>query len=363
MDVILRRKTRIVGVGNIKVGGKNPILVQSMTNTDTKDIKATIGQAKALEKAGCEIIRVSVPDMDSARALKRIREKISVPLVADIHFDWKLAVESISQGADKIRINPGNIGNEDGLRAIVSAAKKKKVSIRVGINSGSLDRDILKKHKDKVTPEGMAEAALRSIRILEKMKFKDIIVSAKSTDVLTTIRCYRILAQEGDWPFHLGITESGRAMAGLVKSSIGMGGLLLEGIGDTIRVSLSGDPVGEVKAGFEILKALHLRERGLNIISCPTCARTKIPVEKINVFFESFSEKLGPKPLKIAVMGCIVNGLGEAREADYAFVGIEERKASFFKKGKFVCNLKPGEIIGFAQKLMKAECHGNKRKR
>ncbi len=353
MTKIKREKKRTVEFGGVKIGGNNPILIQSMTNTDTKDLRATLKQIKELEKAGCEIIRVSVPDIASAKNIKRIKEKINIPLVADIHFDSRLAIESMNYGADKIRINPGNIGDKDKVKEIVKVAKKKRVAIRVGINSGSLQRDILKRYKDRVTPEGMAESALRSIGILEEMKFKDIVVSVKSSDVLTTVGCYRILSKKGDWPLHLGITESGRAMAGIVKSSIGIGGLLMEGIGDTIRISLSGDPVDEIKAGWEILKSLNLRERGLSIISCPTCARTSIPVERISISLESVNDEVDLKPTKVAIMGCIVNGLGEAKEADFAFVGIEKNKAAFFKKGQFVCNLEPEKIVPFAKKVIK----------
>jgi (E)-4-hydroxy-3-methylbut-2-enyl-diphosphate synthase len=349
---ISRKKTRTVQIGRVKIGGNNPILVQSMTNTDTKDVKSTLKQIKQLEKAGCEIVRVSVPDMESAKALGMIKKATSVPLVADIHFDWRLALESINQGVDKIRINPGNIGDENKVKQIVEAASRKKIAIRVGINSGSLQKDILKKHNDKVTAQGMAESALRSIRLLEKLRFKDIVVSVKSTDVLIAIDCYKKLSEKGDWPLHLGITESGRAVNGIIKSSVGIGSLLVQGIGDTIRVSLSGDPVQEVKAGWEILKSVHSRERGLSVVSCPTCARTKIPVEKIGACLESLSEQT-LNPVKIAVMGCIVNGLGEAKDADFAFVGIEKNKASFFKKGKFVRNLEPEEILPFVRKLIK----------
>lgn len=350
---IKRRKTRVVRIGSVNTGGDNPISVQSMTNTDTKDIKATINQIEKLVKAGCEIIRVSVPDIKSAEALGEIKKKISIPVVADIHFDWELAIASIKNGADGIRINPGNIGSEEKVRVIAEEAKKKGIAIRVGINSGSLQKDILEKYNDKVTPEGLAESALRSIRMLEKSGFKDIIVSIKSTDVLSTIRSHEILVKEGDWPFHLGITEAGRARTGIVKSALGIGGLLLSGIGDTIRVSLSGDPTEEVKVGWEILKSLGLRSRGLTVISCPTCARTKIPVEKIAIHLENLSEDFGSQPIKIAVMGCIVNGLGEAQEADMAFVGIEKSKASFFKKGEFVQNIASEKIISFIDDLIK----------
>ncbi len=352
---IERRKTRVVNVGSVKIGGDNPIPVQSMTNTDTKDVEATLEQIERLKKAGCEIIRVSVPDMDSAKALREIKKRAGIPVVADIHFDWELALASIESGADKIRINPGNIGSEEKVRAIAEEAKKKGIAIRVGINSGSLQRDILEKYNDKVTPEGLVESAMRSIEMLENADFNDIIVSIKSTDVLSTIRSHEILAEKGDWPFHLGITEAGRARTGIVKSSLGIGGLLLSGIGDTIRVSLSGDPTEEVKVGWEILKSLGLRSRGLTVISCPTCARTKIPVEKIAIRLDELSEELGSEPLKVAVMGCIVNGLGEAREADIAFVGIEKGKASFFRKGEFVENIDPDKIVDFVNKLVKKQ--------
>ncbi len=352
---IKRRKTRVVRIGSLNVGGDNPVPVQSMTNTDTKDVEATVNQIERLVKAGCEIIRVSVPDMESAEALGEIKKRVDVPVVADIHFDWQLAIASIKNGADKIRINPGNIGSEEKVKAIAEEAKKRGVAIRVGINSGSLQKDILEKYNDKVTPEGLSESALRSIMMLEKVGFKDIIVSIKSTDVLSTIRSHEILSEEGDWPFHLGITEAGRARTGIVKSTLGIGGLLLTGIGDTIRVSLSGDPEEEVKVGWEILKSLGLRSRGLTVISCPTCARTKIPVEKIAIRLEELSDDFGSDPVKIAVMGCIVNGLGEAREADMAFVGIEKGKASFFRKGEFVENIAPEKIVSFVDDLIKNE--------
>ena len=351
MGKIIRRKTRQIKMGKVKIGGNAPISVQSMTNTATKDVKSTVRQIKELEKAGCEIVRVGVPDMESAKAIGRIKRQINIPLVADIHFDYKLAIESINQGTDKIRINPGNIGSKEKVEAIVKAAKKRKIPIRIGVNGGSLELDLLKKYKEKVPAEALAESALRSIKLLERMNFKDIIVALKSTDVLTTIRAYEILAEKGNWPFHLGITEAGRARAGIVKSSVGIGSLLLKGIGDTIRVSLSGPPVEEVKVGWEILKSLHLRERGLTIISCPTCARTKIPVEDIVKYIEGFTDNFREKPFKIAVMGCIVNGLGEARETDLAIVGMENRKAAIFKKGKFVKNIKPVEIKPFLRKI------------
>ena len=356
---IIRRKTRIVKVGDVKIGGNSPISVQSMTNTDTKDIKATVKQIKELEKAGCEIVRAGLPDMESARVIGKIKKQINIPLVADIHFDYKIAIEAINQGADKIRINPGNIGGsaaspqerKERVKAIIEAAKKRKIPIRIGINSGSLERDLLKKYKDKVTPEALVESALRSIKLLEGFNFRDIIIALKSTDVLTTVRAYEILSKKGDWPFHLGITEAGMAITGIVKSSIGIGSLLLKGIGDTIRVSLSGPPIEEVKVGWEILKDLGLREKGLTVISCPTCARTKIPVAEIAKYLEGLSDFI-KKPIKIAVMGCIVNGLGEARHTDLAVVGMENRKAAIFKKGKFIKNIPPEEVKPFLKEIL-----------
>jgi len=357
---IPRRKTREIKVGHLKIGGDNPILIQSMTNTDTKDSKATIDQIKRLEKAGCEIIRVSVPDEESALSLKEIKKNINIPLVADIHFDWKMAIESIKNGADEIRINPGNIGNEEKVKLIAEEARKNNVAIRVGINAGSLQIDILHKYNDKITPEGLVESAMRSINLLEKFGNENLVISIKSTDVLMTIKSHEILASKGDWPFHIGITEAGRARAGIVKSSLGIGGLLLKGMGDTLRVSLSGDPEEEVKVGWDILKSLGLREKGLTVISCPTCSRTKIPVEDIAKYLEDNSDSFGDKPIKIAVMGCIVNGLGEAKEADLAFVGIEKGKASFFKKGEFVENLEPDKIKSFIEDLIKFKKYEDK---
>ena len=359
MGKIKRRETRIVKVGDVKIGGNSPISVQSMTNTDTKDVKATVRQIKELEKAGCEIIRVGLPDIKSAKAISKIKKQINIPLVADIHFDYKVAIEAINQGADKIRINPGNIGGsadspearKERVKAIIKAAKRRKISIRIGVNSGSLEKDLLVKYKDKVTAEALVESALRSIRLLERFDFKDIIIALKATDVLTTVKAYKILAEKGDWPFHLGVTEAGSARTGIVKSSIGIGGLLLKGIGDTIRVSLTGPPLEEVKVGWEILKSLDLREKGLTVISCPTCARTKIPVAEISAYLESISESI-KKPTKIAVMGCIVNGLGEARHTDFAVVGMENKKVALFKKGKFIKNIPPKEITRLLKRMI-----------
>jgi len=341
--MILRRKTKVVKIGDLKVGGGFPILVQSMTNTDTKDIKKTVKQIKELENAGCEIIRVAVPDMESAKAIKKIKNKIKTPLVADIHFDWKLAVESILQGADKIRINPGNIGDKDGVRKIINAAKFKKIPIRIGVNSGSLEKDLLKKYHNRPIFGALVESALRSIKLLEKFNFFDIVVSLKSSDVLTMVKAYEILSKKIDYSLHLGVTEAGTAQVGTIKSSIGIGNLLLNGIGDTIRVSLSADPREEVRAGWEILKSLKIRERGLSVVSCPTCARTQLPVEEIAHYIEGLSGNF-KSPFKVAVMGCIVNGVGEAKESDFAIIGISKDRAAIFKKGRFFKNINKEEI-------------------
>lgn len=341
--MIKRKRKKIIKIGNLKIGGDFPVLVQSMTNTDTKDVKKTIKQIKELETVGCEIIRVAVPDIESAMAIKKIKSNIKIPLVADIHFDWRLAVESILQGADKIRINPGNIGDKNGVKKIIDAARFKKIPIRIGINNGSLEKDLLKKYHNKPIYGALVESALRSVSLLEKFNFFDIVVSLKSSDVLTMVKAYEILSKKINYPLHLGVTEAGTVKVGTIKSSIGIGSLLLSGIGDTIRVSLSADPCEEIKAGWEILKSLKIRERGLNIVSCPTCARTQLPVEEIAHYVESFSED-SKKPFKIAIMGCVVNGIGEAKESDLAVVGISKEKAAIFKKGRFLKNIKREDI-------------------
>lgn len=330
--MIKRRKTKIVKVGNLKIGGNFPVWVQSMTNTKTFDIKATLAQIKKLEKAGCEIVRVGVPDLKSAKILGEIKKKINIPLVADIHFSADLALEAIKQGVNKIRINPGNFPKKR-LKEIVDLAKRKKIAVRIGINSGSLEKDILEKYK-KPTAKAMVESALNNIKIIEKFGFYDLIISLKSSDVLTTIKAYEILAEKVDYPFHLGITEAGEKFSGTIKSAIGIGYLLLKGIGDTIRVSLSEDPVEEVKVGWEILKSLGIRKKGVEIISCPTCARSSIDVFNLTKKIKKFTEGL-QNPIKIAIMGCLVNGIGEGRKANLAIVGA----------GDFALIMKEGKII------------------
>jgi (E)-4-hydroxy-3-methylbut-2-enyl-diphosphate synthase len=339
--LIKRKKTKVIKIGDKKIGGDFPILVQSMTNTKTSDVKATVSQIKKLEDAGCEIIRVGVPDLASAKVLGEIKRKINIPLVADIHFSARLAIEAINQGVDKLRINPGNFPKSE-LEMVVKLAKKKKIPIRIGINSGSLEKEILGK-KEKVTPEMMVKSAIKNIRLLEKMKFFDIVVSLKAPDVLRTIKAYEILSQKVNYPLHLGVTEAGTEFSGGVKSAIAIGHLLLKGIGDTIRVSLTSDPINEVKVAWEILKSLELRERGVKIVSCPTCARSEIDVEKIAKEIEKLTENI-KEPLKIAIMGCIVNGLGEAREADLGIVGVKDG-ALISKNGKIFRKIPKEKIL------------------
>ncbi|HHW02822.1 MAG TPA: flavodoxin-dependent (E)-4-hydroxy-3-methylbut-2-enyl-diphosphate synthase [Thermoanaerobacterales bacterium] len=328
-----RRKTKKVMLRDVGVGGDAPVTVQSMTNTKTYDIESTVKQILALEEAGCEIIRVAVPDMDSALAISEIKKQIHIPLVADVHFDYRLAIESVKQGADGLRINPGNIGSKDRIKKIVDVASERKIPIRIGVNSGSLEKDLLLKY-GKPSPEALVESALRHVEILEDMNFFDIVISIKSSDVLTTVDSYRLLADKVAYPFHLGITEAGTVFSGTIKSSIGLGILLYLGIGDTIRVSLTGDPLDEVKVGYEILKSLKLKKDGVDLISCPTCGRCEINLINIAREVEKRLKDIR-KPLKVAVMGCAVNGPGEAREADVGLAG-GKNKVAIFKKGEII---------------------------
>lgn len=340
---MIRHKTRVIKIGNRKIGGSNPVLVQSMCNTDTHDVSATVKQIRALEKEGCEIVRVAVLDMAAAKVIGRIKKRINIPLVADIHFDYRLALEAIKQGADKIRINPGNIGGKERLAAVVIAAKKKGIPIRVGVNSGSLEKDILNTHHGHVTSLGLAESALRNIRLLEKMNFFDIVVSIKSTDVLQTIEAYKLLSQKVNYPLHIGITEAGPVFTGTIKSAVGLGFLLASGIGDTIRVSLTADPIEDVRVAWEILKALNLRKKGRKIISCPTCGRTQINLISLVKKVEKATKHV-KKPIKIAVMGCAVNGPGEAREADIGVAG-GRGTGIIFRKGRIIKIVKEKDIL------------------
>ena len=338
-----REKTRKISIGNLVIGGGNPIRVQSMTQTKTRDIKSTVSQIRELEKEGCEIIRVTIPDMESAKAIGEIKKQIKIPLVADIHFQYLLALEAIKQGVDKVRINPGNIGGEDKVKAVVKACKEKNIPIRIGINMGSLERDLYAKYGQYGIPRVMIESATRNISILEKLEFYNIVVSLKSSDCLIARDTYKLFTKRFDYPLHVGITEAGPSIAGIVKSAIGIGSILYEGIGDTIRVSLSSDPKDQVKVGWEILKSLGLRQRGVNIISCPTCGRTEIDlinlarkVEKILKYVDA--------PLNVAVMGCVVNGPGEASFADIGLCGGKQQGA-IFKKGKLIKTVGEKEIL------------------
>nr|WP_284697410.1 MULTISPECIES: flavodoxin-dependent (E)-4-hydroxy-3-methylbut-2-enyl-diphosphate synthase [Thermoanaerobacterium] len=329
----MRKRTKEIKIGSIRIGGENPIAIQSMTNTDTKDVNKTVQQIKELESVGCDIVRVAVLDVDAAKAIEEIKKEIDIPIVADIHFDYRLALEAIKHGADKIRINPGNIGGDDKLKAVVDAAKDAGIPIRVGVNSGSLERDILNKYGG-VTADGIVESALKSVSLLEKCGFYDIVVSLKTTNVPLTIESYKIISEKIDYPLHVGITEAGTIFSGTIKSAVGIGTLLYMGIGDTIRVSLTGNPVEEVRVGKQILKSLGLAKGGVEIISCPTCGRTKIDLIELAQKVEKATANIN-QDIKVAVMGCAVNGPGEAREADIGIAGgIGE--GLIFKKGKII---------------------------
>ena len=339
---IKRKKTRQIKVGQVKIGGSAPIAVQSMTNTRTQDVKATVGQIKQLERAGCEIVRVAVPDEEAAAAIALIKKKISIPLIADIHFDYRLALASAHAGADALRLNPGNIKGAKKLKAVVDCAKEFQIPIRIGVNSGSLEKEILKKYKE-VTAPAMVESALRHIELLRALDFNAIKVSLKASDVYRTLEAYRLLSSQTDFPLHVGVTEAGGLFPGIVKSAIGIGMLLAEGIGDTVRVSLTRDPVEEVRVGYEILKALGLRQRGPDIISCPTCGRCDINlfdvVERVEQTLLS-----NPVPVKLAIMGCMVNGPGEAKEADIGIAGCEG-EGVLFKKGKVIRKIPQDKLV------------------
>ena len=339
---IIRRKTKKIYIGKVPVGGDAPIVVQSMTNTDTRDWQATVQQIHRLEERGCEIVRVAVPDMDAAEQLQKIKANISIPIIADIHFDHRLAIAALNSNVDGLRINPGNIGDRSKIRKIVTLAKDKKVPIRIGVNSGSLEKDLLKKY-ERPSPEALVESALRHVALLEDQGFDMIKISIKSSNVMDTIEAYQILSEKVDYPLHLGITEAGTLVQGTVKSSVGLGILLYNGIGDTIRVSITGPPEDELPVAYGILRALGLRSRGPEIISCPTCGRTEIDVLKLALEVEKTLVSL-KSPLKVAVMGCVVNGPGEAKEAD---IGIAGGRGSgiIFKKGKVLKKVKEDMLL------------------
>lgn len=346
------RKSRCVKVGNLLIGGGNQVVIQSMTNTDTADVEATVKQIKQLEKAGCQMVRMTINNIEAARAIKEIKPLVNVPLCADIHFDYRLAIMAIENGIDKLRINPGNIGSDERVNEVVKKAKEHKIPIRIGVNSGSIEKHILEKY-GKPTADGMVESAMYHINLLEKNDFHDIVISLKASNVKMMVEAYRKISTLVDYPLHLGVTEAGTAFQGTVKSAIGIGSLLVDGIGDTIRVSLTEDPVEEIKVAKEILKVLGLIEAGVEIVSCPTCGRTEIDLiglaKKVEKEFEN--EK---RQIKIAVMGCVVNGPGEAREADYGVAG-GKGEGVLFKKGKIIKKVSEIDILPELKKMIEED--------
>ena len=337
-----REDTRVIQIGTRKIGGGNSIAIQSMTNTKTEDVEATVAQILALEAAGCEIIRCAVPTMEAAEALTEIKKRIHIPLVADIHFDYKLAIAAIEHGADKIRINPGNIGDVSRVKAVVDKAKEYNVPIRVGVNSGSLEKELVEKYGG-VTAEGIVESALDKVHIIEEMGYENIVVSIKSSDVMMCVKAHELISQKCDYPLHIGITESGTVLSGNIKSSVGLGIMLYQGLGDTIRVSLTRDPLEEIKSAKLILKTLGLRKGGIEVVSCPTCGRTKIDLIGLANQVENMVADI-PLDIKVAVMGCVVNGPGEAKEADIGIAGgIGE--GLLIKKGKIIKKVKEEELL------------------
>ncbi len=337
-----RDNTKVVHIGNKVIGGGNPILIQSMTNTRTEDVEATVAQIHGLEQAGCEIIRCTVPTMEAALAIKEIKKQISIPLVADIHFDYRMAVAAMESGADKIRINPGNIGKKENVAAVVTVAKERHIPIRVGVNSGSLEKELIEKYGG-VTAQGIVESALDKVKMIEELGYDNLVISIKSSDVLMCVKAHEILAKETNYPLHVGITESGTLLGGNIKSGVGLGIILYQGIGDTIRVSLTGDPVEEIKSAKLILRTLGLRKGGIEVVSCPTCGRTKIDLIQLANEVEQMVQDI-PLDIKVAVMGCAVNGPGEAREADIGIAG-GTGEGLLIKKGKIVKKVPEDQLL------------------
>lgn len=337
-----RRKTRTVRIGDRVIGGGAPILIQSMTNTRTEDVKGTVSQIQALTAAGCDIIRCAVPTLEAAEALAEIKKQITIPLVADIHFDYRLALAAIDHGADKIRINPGNIGSRDRVQAVVQAAKDRDIPLRVGVNGGSLEKDLLEKYGG-VTPEALVESALNQAKLIEDMGYDKLVISIKSSDVNLCARAHELIADQTDHPLHVGITEAGTVYGGTIKSALGLGIILYQGIGDTIRVSLTGDPLEEVKAAKKILRFLGLRKGGIEVVSCPTCGRTQIDLIGLANQVETMVEEF-PLDLKVAVMGCVVNGPGEAKEADLGIAG-GKGEGLLIKKGEIVRKMPETQLV------------------
>ena len=349
-----RDHTRTVKIGDRVIGGGNPVLIQSMTNTKTEDVEATVAQILRLEEAGCEIIRCTCPTQEAAEAIGEIRKRIHIPLVADIHFDYKMAIAAMENGADKIRINPGNIGGRDKIEEVVRCARERQIPIRVGVNSGSLEKDLIAKYGG-VTAEGLVESALDKVGMVEDCGYDQIVISIKSSDVLMCVRAHEILAKKTDYPLHVGITEAGTLMSGNIKSSIGLGIILYEGIGDTIRVSLTGDPVEEVKTARQILRTMGLRKDGIEVVSCPTCGRTKIDLIGLAGQVETLVQKY-PLDIKVAVMGCAVNGPGEAREADLGVAG-GDGVGLLFRRGEIVRKMPEEELLPALEAELDALLH------
>ena len=338
----MRKQKRIVNIGGVKIGGDNPVAIQSMCNTDTRDVKATVNQIHELENAGCEIIRVAVPDMVAAKAVADIKKQIHIPLVADIHFDYRLALECMKNGADKVRINPGNIGDRDRVKQVVEMAKEREIPIRIGVNGGSLERELLQKYGG-VTADALVESAMGHVAILDELNFNNVVVSIKISDVPKMLCAYRKFNEISDIPLHIGVTESGTLKGGTVKSAVGIGALLAEGIGDTMRVSLTANPVEEIYAAYDIQKVLGMRKTGAEIVSCPTCGRTQLDLISIANEVEKRAANID-KPIKIAVMGCAVNGPGEAREADIGIAG-GKGEGLIFKKGEIIKKVPQDSLV------------------
>ena len=340
----MREHTKVIKIGDRVIGGGNPILIQSMTNTKTEDVEATVAQIQALTAAGCDIIRCAVPTMEAAEALGEIKKQIAIPLVADIHFDYKLALAAIEHGADKIRINPGNIGSRERVQAVVDAAKERNIPIRVGVNSGSLEKELVEKYHG-VTAEGIVESALDKVHLIEDMGYDNLVISIKSSDVMMCARAHELIATKTNYPLHVGITESGTLYSGNIKSAVGLGIILYQGIGDTIRVSLTGDPLEEIRSAKRILKTLGLRKGGIEVVSCPTCGRTQIDLIGLANQVERMVEDIPLNDIKVAVMGCVVNGPGEAKEADIGIAG-GKGTGMLIKKGEIVQRMPESELLG-----------------
>ena len=349
----MRERTKTVQIGSVAIGGGNPVAIQSMCNTKTEDWESTVNQILRLERAGCEIVRVAVPTMEAAKALREIKSRIHIPLVADIHFDYRLAIASIENGADKIRINPGNIGNAERVQAVVDRAKERNIPIRVGVNSGSLEKELLAKYGG-VTAEGLVESAMQKVEMIEDMGYDNLVISIKSSDVLMCVKAHELIAQRTDYPLHVGITEAGTVFSGNIKSAVGLGIILYQGIGDTIRVSLTGDPVEEVKSAKVILRTLGLRKGGIEVVSCPTCGRTRIDLIRLANEVETMAAEFDDlEGVKVAVMGCVVNGPGEAREADVGIAGgIGE--GLLIRKGQVIRKVPEAELLSTLRQELEA---------